>query len=248
MRVSDLLRLPAGPGRPRRHRHRGPRPASTAARQTGKKALDTARPAAGRPAGAAVRRGPHRRHAQPAARAAGHGHLGQGRHGAPRRRPGRPAGREHHLLQGADQGGAGARLPLADQAAAARARDARRLRPVALRGRRRRAGARARRAADLEAPLRARSTGSRSSLVADGTTVVKCFLHISKDESRDRLLRRLDKPDKLWKFNPGDIDSRAEWEPADRGLRRRPGAVQHRRPRPGTSSRPTTSGTGTGRS
>jgi PPK2 family polyphosphate:nucleotide phosphotransferase len=51
------------------------------------------------------------------------------------------------------------------------------------------------------------------SLVAGGTTVVKCFLHISKNESRDRLLSRLDSPDKLWKFNPGDIDSRAEWDP-----------------------------------
>ena len=51
------------------------------------------------------------------------------------------------------------------------------------------------------------------SLVANGTTVVKCFLHISKAESRDRLLRRLDKPEKQWKFNPGDVDCRAEWEP-----------------------------------
>ena len=51
------------------------------------------------------------------------------------------------------------------------------------------------------------------SLAAEGTTIVKCFLHISKEESKDRLLRRLDKPDKLWKFNPDDIDTRAEWEP-----------------------------------
>jgi PPK2 family polyphosphate:nucleotide phosphotransferase len=50
-------------------------------------------------------------------------------------------------------------------------------------------------------------------LVAKGTKVVKCFLHLSRQESRDRLLARLDKPDKLWKFNPGDVDSRAEWEP-----------------------------------
>jgi PPK2 family polyphosphate:nucleotide phosphotransferase len=49
-------------------------------------------------------------------------------------------------------------------------------------------------------------------LVARGTTVVKCFLHISRAESRDRLLARLDNPDKLWKFNPGDVDSRAEWD------------------------------------
>jgi PPK2 family polyphosphate:nucleotide phosphotransferase len=50
-------------------------------------------------------------------------------------------------------------------------------------------------------------------LVAGGTTVVKCFLHLSRTESRDRLLERLDNPDKLWKFNPGDIDTRAEWGP-----------------------------------
>lgn len=50
-------------------------------------------------------------------------------------------------------------------------------------------------------------------LVADGTTVVKCYLHLSKTESRDRLLSRLDNPDKLWKFNPGDIDTRGEWGP-----------------------------------
>ncbi len=50
-------------------------------------------------------------------------------------------------------------------------------------------------------------------LAAGGTTVVKCFLHLSKAESRDRLLSRLDHPDKHWKFNPGDIDSRAEWGP-----------------------------------
>jgi PPK2 family polyphosphate:nucleotide phosphotransferase len=49
------------------------------------------------------------------------------------------------------------------------------------------------------------------SLVAGGTVVVKCFLHISKDESRDRLLARLDNPAKHWKFNPGDIDERAYW-------------------------------------
>jgi PPK2 family polyphosphate:nucleotide phosphotransferase len=49
------------------------------------------------------------------------------------------------------------------------------------------------------------------SLVADGTVVVKCFLHISKEESKDRLLARLDNPAKHWKFNPGDIDERAHW-------------------------------------
>ncbi|MFI5686564.1 PPK2 family polyphosphate kinase [Streptomyces sp. NPDC051636] len=45
----------------------------------------------------------------------------------------------------------------------------------------------------------------------DGVTVVKCFLHLSYDEQRRRLLKRLDNPDKHWKFEPGDIDERARW-------------------------------------
>lgn len=48
-------------------------------------------------------------------------------------------------------------------------------------------------------------------LVEDGTTVVKCFLHISYAEQRRRLLERLDDPTKQWKFNPGDVDERAYW-------------------------------------
>ncbi|MEU7423564.1 PPK2 family polyphosphate kinase [Streptomyces sp. NPDC040750] len=48
-------------------------------------------------------------------------------------------------------------------------------------------------------------------LAEDGTIVVKCFLHISYEEQRRRLLRRLDRPDKHWKFQPGDIDDRALW-------------------------------------
>ncbi|MDI2125133.1 PPK2 family polyphosphate kinase [Yinghuangia seranimata] len=45
----------------------------------------------------------------------------------------------------------------------------------------------------------------------DEVTVVKVFLHISYEEQRERLLERLDNPDKHWKFNPGDIDERAVW-------------------------------------
>jgi PPK2 family polyphosphate:nucleotide phosphotransferase len=48
-------------------------------------------------------------------------------------------------------------------------------------------------------------------LVASGTVVVKCMLHISADEQKERLLARLDDPSKLWKFNPGDIDERRKW-------------------------------------
>ena len=46
-------------------------------------------------------------------------------------------------------------------------------------------------------------------LVAHGTTVLKVFLHISYERQRKRLLRRLDRPDKHWKFNVADLDERA---------------------------------------
>jgi len=48
-------------------------------------------------------------------------------------------------------------------------------------------------------------------LVEGGTRVVKCFLHISAAEQRERLLARLDDPTKLWKYNPGDLEDRALW-------------------------------------
>jgi PPK2 family polyphosphate:nucleotide phosphotransferase len=48
-------------------------------------------------------------------------------------------------------------------------------------------------------------------LVEDGTTIIKCMLHISAAEQRERLLARLDDPSKHWKFNPGDLDERALW-------------------------------------
>jgi PPK2 family polyphosphate:nucleotide phosphotransferase len=48
-------------------------------------------------------------------------------------------------------------------------------------------------------------------LVAAGTTIVKCMLHISPAEQAERLLARLDDPAKRWKYNPGDLDARASW-------------------------------------
>jgi PPK2 family polyphosphate:nucleotide phosphotransferase len=48
-------------------------------------------------------------------------------------------------------------------------------------------------------------------LVDGGTTVVKCMLHISPDEQQERLLERLDNPEKHWKYNPGDVEERALW-------------------------------------
>ncbi|MFJ7150763.1 PPK2 family polyphosphate kinase [Streptomyces sp. NPDC100445] len=49
------------------------------------------------------------------------------------------------------------------------------------------------------------------SLAEDGVTLVKCFLHLSPEEQGRRLLRRLDRPDKRWKFDPADLDGRARW-------------------------------------
>ena len=49
------------------------------------------------------------------------------------------------------------------------------------------------------------------SLVDAGTTVLKCMLHISDEEQKERLLARLDDPTKHWKFNPGDVDERSVW-------------------------------------
>ncbi|SDE34511.1 PPK2 family polyphosphate kinase [Auraticoccus monumenti] len=48
-------------------------------------------------------------------------------------------------------------------------------------------------------------------VIASGTRVVKCFLHISAAEQGERLAERLEKPEKHWKYNPGDIDARLRW-------------------------------------
>ncbi|WP_225784589.1 PPK2 family polyphosphate kinase [Xenophilus sp. Marseille-Q4582] len=48
-------------------------------------------------------------------------------------------------------------------------------------------------------------------LTETGTVIVKCMLHISKDEQRKRLQARIDEPDKQWKFALGDIDARRKW-------------------------------------
>jgi PPK2 family polyphosphate:nucleotide phosphotransferase len=48
-------------------------------------------------------------------------------------------------------------------------------------------------------------------LAADGVVIVKCMLHVSVAEQKERLLARLDSADKYWKFNPADIDERAYW-------------------------------------
>ncbi len=46
----------------------------------------------------------------------------------------------------------------------------------------------------------------------EGTTTVKVFLHLSREEQRERLQERIDTPEKHWKFNLGDLDVRARWD------------------------------------
>jgi PPK2 family polyphosphate:nucleotide phosphotransferase len=49
-------------------------------------------------------------------------------------------------------------------------------------------------------------------LAAENTVILKFYLHISKDEQRDRLQARLDEPEKNWKFDPGDLVERKRWD------------------------------------
>ena len=48
-------------------------------------------------------------------------------------------------------------------------------------------------------------------LAENGTIIFKFFLHLSKEEQKNRLLRRLDLPNKNWKFSPGDLKERKLW-------------------------------------
>ncbi len=49
-------------------------------------------------------------------------------------------------------------------------------------------------------------------LAENGTTILKIFLHISKDEQKERLTERIQDPEKRWKFNDGDLEERKLWE------------------------------------
>jgi PPK2 family polyphosphate:nucleotide phosphotransferase len=49
-------------------------------------------------------------------------------------------------------------------------------------------------------------------LTLNGTTIVKIFLHISKDEQRQRLLARVEDPAKAWKATPNDVKERKFWK------------------------------------
>lgn len=46
----------------------------------------------------------------------------------------------------------------------------------------------------------------------NGTTILKFYLHISKDEQKQRLIERQQDPTKQWKFNPADLKTRKQWD------------------------------------
>ncbi|WP_136054257.1 polyphosphate kinase 2 family protein [Microbacterium sp. K24] len=48
-------------------------------------------------------------------------------------------------------------------------------------------------------------------VAASGTRIIKVMLHISPEEQKARLMERLERPDKYWKYNPGDVDERMLW-------------------------------------
>ncbi|HZZ12434.1 MAG TPA: PPK2 family polyphosphate kinase [Paraburkholderia sp.] len=61
--------------------------------------------------------------------------------------------------------------------------------------------------------LRCRHIRQFEALLADsGTTIIKCMLHISKDEQRSRLQARIDDPSKHWKFDVADLEARKQWD------------------------------------
>ncbi|WP_395154001.1 PPK2 family polyphosphate kinase [Ilumatobacter sp.] len=48
-------------------------------------------------------------------------------------------------------------------------------------------------------------------LADEGTTIIKIFLNVSRDEQKERFEERLQRRDKNWKFRAGDLDDRARW-------------------------------------
>ena len=60
-------------------------------------------------------------------------------------------------------------------------------------------------------PRYAAINGFEGSLAQRGTTIVKVMLHISPSEQLRRLAERLQRPDKFWKYNPGDLTEHEFW-------------------------------------
>lgn len=67
---------------------------------------------------------------------------------------------------------------------------------------------------DVERERRFRHIRQFESLLAEsGTAIIKCLLHISKEEQRKRIQARIDDPTKHWKFDVSDLAARKLWDP-----------------------------------
>ena len=138
---------------------------------------------------------------------------GKGGDDPPRRRAGRPGRRPHRRVQATDARGARARLPVAHPPPAARAGQARRLRPLALRGRADRRGSTSSSTGATWRGATRSINRFEEQLVADRHDASSSASCTSPPRSRSaRLLARLDDPTKHWKYNPGDLDDRALWD------------------------------------
>ena len=147
-----------------------------------------------------------------AARHPGHGHLGQGRHHAARRRRRRPPGRARSprssrrapRRSGTRSSGASATRcrsrarSACSTAATTRTCSIVRVHDLVPRS-------------DVVAPLRPDQRLREAASSTAAPSIVKVMLHISGAEQKARLGERLEREDKHWKFNPGDIDERGRW-------------------------------------
>ena len=230
LRVEPGCARAAGGARPRRHARRREARRGGAPRGFRERIDDAAVPA------------PRRGHAQRPPRPAGSRRVGEGRRHPSclrRRQPDRGRG---HLVPRAGSGRARARLPVARPRGAPAARRGRHLQPLALRGRRRRAHARA-------------CAGERSGVAATGTSATssgrsstrerrssRCSSTCRARMQRARLQERIDDPEKRWKFRHDDLDVLRALRRVPRGLGRRPDARPPPTGRPGTSCRPIATG------
>ena len=150
-----------------------------------------------------------------------------------------PQGVQVERLQGALRRGARPRLPVALRPPAARPRRDRDLQPVALRGGPRRAGApRDPRPPEAAAEQRKgkgiwerryREINDWERYLTDnGFKVVKLFLNLSKEEQRTRFLKRIDLPEKNWKFSAADVRERRRWDDYQKAFSEMLSAHQHR--------------------
>ena len=61
-------------------------------------------------------------------------------------------------------------------------------------------------------------------LTHNGTVILKFFLHVSKEEQKERFLKRINRPDKNWKFSMSDMEERQYWDDYQRAFEQ---AIHH---------------------